>query len=106
MNWTLIGLGFAMAVLMGAGFASLLTTIRPEWSDLRRRLIAASVLPAVTAVATLLGILYIATSEHGESQTMEDLAITAVATVGGGFVLLALIGGLIGAMLAGRRRGL
>ena len=106
MNWTLILLGFAMAVLMGAGLASLLTTIRPQWSERRRRLTAASVLPAVTAIATVLGILFIATADHGASETMEDLAITAVATLGGGFVLLALVGGLVGAMLAGRRRGL
>jgi hypothetical protein len=103
MNWTLVGLGFAMAVLMGAGLVSLLATIRPEWSARRRQLIAASVLPAITAVATLLGILFIATSEHGESERMEDLAIAAVGTIGGGFVLLALVGGLIGALLAGRR---
>jgi hypothetical protein len=34
---------------------------------------------------------------------MEDLAIAGVATLGGGFTALALIGGLIGAALAGRR---
>jgi hypothetical protein len=55
-------------------------------------------------VATLLGILFIATAEHGESERMEDLAIAAMATIGGGFTLLALVGGLIGAVLAGLRR--
>jgi L-lactate permease len=103
MNWTLVLLGFAMAVLMGAGMVSLFATIRPEWSARRRQLTAASVLPAITAVATLLGMLFIATAEHGASERMEDLAIAAVATMGGGFVLLALVGGLIGAVLAGRR---
>ena len=106
MNWTLLLIGFALAVLMGAGLASLLTTIRPQWSDLRRRLVAASILPAITAIATLLGILFISTAEHGESQSMEDLAIAAVATIGGGFTLLALVGGVIGAMLSGRRHRL
>ena len=105
MNWALVGWGFAMAVLMGAGLASLLPTIRPHWSPRRRQLIAASVLPAITAVATLLAILFISTAEHGVSENMEDLAIAAVATVGGGFVFIALAGGVIGAMLAGRRRG-
>ena len=104
MNWTLVFFGFAMAVLMGAGFVSLLATIRPEWSARRRQLTAASVLPAVTAVATLLAVLFIATADHGQSERMEDLAIAAVATVGGGFTLLALVGGLIGAVLSGRRR--
>lgn len=105
MNWTLILIGFALSVLMGAGLASLLATIRPRWSPRRRELAAASVLPTLTAIATAFGILFIATAEHGASQGMEDLAIAAVATFGGGFILLALIGSLVGAMLAGRRRG-
>jgi L-lactate permease len=104
MTWTLVLLGFGLAVLMGAGLASLLTTVRPEWSARRRLLTAALVLPAITAVATLLGILFIATAEHGESERMEDLAIAAMATIGGGFTLLAVVGGLMGAALAGRRR--
>jgi hypothetical protein len=104
MNWTLVLLGFALAVLMGAGLASLFTTVRPDWSARRRLLAASSVLPAITAVATLLGVLFIATADHGQSQNMEDLAIAAVATIGGGFTLLAIVGGLIGAALAARRR--
>jgi hypothetical protein len=90
---------------MGAGIVSLLATIRPEWSARRRQLTAASVLPIVTAVATLLGIFLISVAEHGEGERLEELAIAAVVTVGGGFTLLALAGGLIGALLAGRRRG-
>ncbi|HVU29779.1 MAG TPA: hypothetical protein VHE36_05200 [Sphingomicrobium sp.] len=105
MNWTLILLGFGLAVLMGAGITSLLATIRPEWSAWRRKLTAASILPLVTAVATLLGIIFISTSEHGEGERMEELAIAAVATIGLGFILLALVGGFIGALIAGRRRG-
>ncbi|HYX47220.1 MAG TPA: hypothetical protein VE820_10425, partial [Sphingomicrobium sp.] len=92
MNWTLLFFGFALAVLMGAGLTSLFATVKPEWSALRRQLTAASVLPGITAVATLLGIFFIFTSEHGESESMEGLAIAAVATIGGGFVVLALLG--------------
>jgi hypothetical protein len=36
---------------------------------------------------------------------LEELAIAAVATIGLGFILLALVGGFIGALIAGRRRG-
>jgi O-antigen/teichoic acid export membrane protein len=104
MNSTLILLGFGLAVLMGAGIVSLLATIRPEWSPRRRQLTAASVLPIVSAVATLLGIVFISTAEHGQGERMEQLAIAALATIGGGFTLLALVGGLTGAFLAGRRR--
>jgi hypothetical protein len=104
MTSTFVLLGFALAVLMGAGLMSLFTTVKPEWSIRRRQVTAALVLPAITALATLLGTLFIATGEHGESEHMVDLAIAAIATIGGGFVVLALAGGLIGAFLAGRGR--
>jgi anti-anti-sigma regulatory factor len=104
MNLTFVLIGFAVAVFMGSALVSLLLTIRPEWTARRRRLIAASVLPTITAIATLLGILFIATARHGESEHMEDLAIAALATIGGGFTLVAWIGGLVGATLTSRRR--
>ncbi|MBW0006183.1 MAG: hypothetical protein JO335_00560 [Sphingomonas sp.] len=104
MNWTLVLVGFALSVLMGTALVSLLVTVRPEWSARRRRITAASILPAITALATLLGILIIATANHGESEHMEDLAIAALFTIGGGFTLLAWVGGLVGATLASRRQ--
>ncbi|HEY6661463.1 MAG TPA: hypothetical protein VIZ66_00930 [Sphingomicrobium sp.] len=104
MNWTLVLIGFALSVLMGAGLASLLATLKPDWSVRRRGLTAASVLPAITLVATLFGLLFIKTGVHGQSEHMENLAIAALATLGGGFVLLAFFGGMVGALLAGRRR--
>jgi hypothetical protein len=104
MNWSFVLIGFALAVFMGAAFASSLATIRPHWSVLRRRLTAASALPAVTILATLAAIWFVSTAEHGQGQTMEDLAIAALGTIGGGFALLGLVGGLVGAGLASRRR--
>jgi hypothetical protein len=104
MNTTFILFGFATAVLMGAALVSLLTTVKPKWSMRRRQLIAASILPAITVIAALLGILAVAMSEHGQSERMERLAIAAIATIGGGLALLAFVGGLVGALLAGRKR--
>ena len=104
MTWSFLLIGFALAVFMGAALVSLLATLKPQWTTRRRQLTAASILPAVTAVATLLGIWFISSAEHGQGQTMEDLAVSALATVGGGFTALALVGGLVGAGLAGRRR--
>ena len=104
MTWSFLLIGFALAVFMGAALVSLLATLKPQWTTRRRQLTAASILPAVTAVATLLGIWFISSAEHGQGQTMEDLAVSALATIGGGFTALALVGGLIGAGLAGRRR--
>jgi hypothetical protein len=104
MNFTFILIGFALAVFMGAGIVSLVAMLRPQWTALRRQLAAASVLPAITAAATGLGILFVSTADHGQGETMEDLAIAALVTFGGGAVVLAFVGGLIGATLAGRRR--
>ena len=105
MNWTLVLIGFALAVFMGSALVSLFATVRPEWSTRRKRLTAAAVLPAITAIATLLGIFFIATAGGTRDQHMLDLAISAIATIGGGFTLLAWIGGLLGATLTSRRRG-
>ena len=104
MNWALVLIGFALAVFTGSALASLFAAIRPAWTARRKRLVAASVLPAITAVATSLGMLFVATANHGPSEQMEDLAIAAVMTIGGGFTLLAWIGGVVGATLATRRR--
>ena len=105
MNLTFVLIGFALAVFMGAGIVSLVAMLRPQWSARRRQLTAASVLPAITAVATLLGVLFISTADHGQGEKMEDLAIAALATFGAGAVLIAFVGGMIGATLAGRRHG-
>src|SRR5690242_10563706 len=102
MNWTLVLVGFALAVFMGSALVSLLATIRPEWSVRRRRLTAASILPAITLVATLLMMLFVATAD-AEGEHMKDLALAALVTFGGGFTLLAWVGGLIGATLTSRR---
>ena len=105
MTWSFLLIGFALAVFMGAALVSLLATLKPQWTVRRRQLTAASILPCITAVATLFGIWFISTAEHGQGQTMEDLAIAGIATIGGGFTALALVGGLVGAGLAGRKRG-
>lgn len=104
MNWSFWLIGFAIAVFMGSAAVLLLATVRPQWSLRRRRVAAASVLPLITLVATLLAILFVSSSNHGQGERMEDLAIAALATIGGGFALLALVGGAVGATLTSRRR--
>lgn len=105
MNWTLILIGFALAVFMGSALVSLFATIRPEWSARRKRLTAASILPAISAIATLLGAVFVKTVKHDQSGSMVDLAISALVAIGAGSTLLAWIGGLVGATLTSRRRG-
>lgn len=100
----MILIGFSLAVLMGAGLSSLLAQIRPAWSLRRSGLVAASLLPAVTVVATLLGLLWISSLEDPGGGNMRDLALRAVAVIGVGFAMLAFIGGLLGAAVSQRRR--
>jgi hypothetical protein len=104
MQLTFILIAFALAVLMGASFAALLAQLRPAWSKRRRMVVAASGLPVVTVVATLLGILFIATQADGAEEGMRDLAVAAVGTLGGFFAFIAFGGGLVGAVLAQHRR--
>jgi hypothetical protein len=104
MNWTMILIGFSLAVLMGAGLASLFAQLKPSWSTRRRGLVAASVLPGVTLVTTFLGLLWIWNLDNPGGGNVRDLAAAAIATVGLGFALLAFFGGLVGALLAQRRR--
>lgn len=104
MNWTMVLIGFSLAVLMGAGVAALLAQMRPQWSARRRGLVAASFLPGVTLVATLLGLVWIRSLEDPGGGNVRDLAASLIATVGLGFTLLAFFGGLIGALLAQHKR--
>ena len=96
-------IGFSLAVLMGAGLVALLAAVRPEWSPRKREMIAASALPAITALATVVVLALILAGNYDATGQMRDLATAALLTIGGGFTLLAFIGGLIGALLAGRR---
>ena len=104
MNWTIVLIGFSLAVLMGAGVAALLAQMGPEWSSRRRGLVAASALPAVTLVATLLGLIWIWSLHDPGGGNMRDLAASLIAAVGLGATILAFFGGLVGALLAQHRR--
>ncbi len=103
MNWTMVLVGFALAVMMGAAAAALLRQYRPQWNRRKRVFVAASILPVFTLLATIAGVILIKTSDHGATDTMEDLAVATVATIGGDFVFLAFVAGLIGAGLSQRR---
>jgi hypothetical protein len=103
MDLTIVLIGFAMAAFVGAAVGALLALYRPAWPRRRRVLVAASVLPAMTLLATLATFWSVRASRRGPG-SMEDLAGTAVMTLGGGFVLLAFVGGLIGAGLSQRKR--
>jgi hypothetical protein len=104
MKLTFVLIAFALAVLMGASFAALLAQMRPAWSKRRRMFTAASALPLITIIATLIGLLFIATQGGGADDSMRDLALAAIGMLGGVFAFIAFGGGLVGAALAQHRR--
>ena len=104
MNWFLVLMAFSLAVFMGAATASLLARVRPKWSERRRLLLSALVLPVLTLVAFLAVMVAVILRDPAANRDMQDLALAAVATLGGLFALMAFVGGLIGAWL--RQRGM
>ena len=104
MNWTLVLIGFSLAVLMGAGWTKVLAQLRPQWSARRRMLTAASFLPVITLIITAVGVVWAASLDHPGGGDMRDLAARAIAVLGFAFTCMALVGGLIGAGLAQRKR--
>ena len=54
-------------------------------------------------MATALVLILILAGNYDATGQMRDLATAALLTIGGGFTVLAFLGGLIGALLAGRR---
>ena len=102
MAWTYFIAAFLLAATMGMAIASLIASIRPQWSRARRLLVSAAVLPGVTLAAALLLALYV--RGHGDP-SMSDLAAAAVVRLGGLFTAIAFAGGLAGAAVSRRRRG-
>ena len=97
-------IGFSLAVVMGAGLGALLASLRPQWRDGPRLLVAASFLPLVTLATTVAAILFIASAKPAGGGDMHDLAIRAVAAYGAIFFGIAFAGGLTGALLTRARR--
>lgn len=104
MTWSFLLFAFCIAVITGAVAATTLARLRPEWSDRRRLLAAALLLPALTLLAALVGLVAVVVTGAGQGDNMQDLALAAIAAMGGGFALLAFFGGLVGAGL--RQRGM
>lgn len=104
MNWTMILIGFALAVLMGAGLRALLTTVKPHWPMRKRVLVAASVLPGITLTVTLIVLGLLTLNRPAGDGGMHDLAIRLVLTIGGIFVGAAFVGSLLGAWLSQLRQ--
>ena len=95
MNWTFVLIGFALGRVDGGRVGRLcLATIRPRMEPSRRRqLIAASVLPAITARCDLARTFCSSRRPiMAEANRWRIWRSPRIATFGGGFALLALIG--------------
>ena len=99
MNWPLLVFAFCMAVLTGAIAATTFARMRPQWSERRRLLASALLLPAFTVFATLAGLVVILATGPGDGENMQDLALAAVASIGMLFASVGFLGGVIGAGL-------
>jgi hypothetical protein len=104
MNWSMLFIAFALAVIMGLASSALLIQLRPQWSPRKRMLVAASWLPAVVILLTLVGLVIVHMSGPGVHEGMRDLAFKATAVLGAVFAVIGFAGGLAGAALANRKR--
>jgi len=104
MNWSMLFIAFALAVIMGMAFSAFLIQMRPQWSPRKRMLVAASWLPGVVILLTIAGLIVVQFSGPGTGENMKDLALAATIAIGGIFAVLGFAGGLVGAALADRKR--
>jgi hypothetical protein len=104
MNWSMLFIAFALAVIMGLASSALLIQMRPQWSSRKRTLVAASWLPAVIILLTFVGLAVVHMSGPGVHEGMRDLALKATAMLGVVFAVIGFAGGLAGAALANRKR--
>lgn len=104
MNIPYLVIAFCLAVLVGAIAMTTLARVAPQWTPRRRVFVAAMVLPAVTLLATLAGIVAAMNNDRVDDDGVRDMAIAAIATMGAMSALIAFIGGMIGAAL--RQKGM
>ena len=103
MNWLVMILAFAVAVMTGGFLAGTLARSRAGWSARRRKFTAAAALPLFLLLLTAAGVVFVFVSGPGEGENMQDLAVAATLVVGGVFAFTTFIGGMVGASLSERR---
>ena len=97
-------IAFALSILIGGWMSAALARRRPLWTARRRIIRSASLLPALVLLASLAGIAWELVGPRGTGENMRDLAIAVYLVLGAWFVILTLVGGLIGAALVERKR--
>jgi hypothetical protein len=105
MNWLVLIISFAIAVLIGSFLASKLERSRPDWSPRRRKWTAAAALPAFIVLATIAGIGLTMVTTPAPGEGYRGLYSGIYAMVGAVFFVITLLGGLVGAAAAVRKDG-
>ena len=101
MNWLVLIVSFAIAVMIGSFLAGKLERSRPGWSARRRKWTAASALPAFIVLLAIGAVaVTMATIPAAEYR---DLYSAVYAIMGAIFFVVTLIGGLVGAGAAVRK---
>ena len=105
MNWLVLIVTFAIAVMIGSFLAARLERSRPDWSPRRRKWTAAAALPVFIVLATMAGIALTMVITPAPGEGSRALYSGIYAMVGAVFFVITLVGGLIGAAAAVRKEG-
>ena len=104
MNWLVLIVTFAISVMIGGFLATTFSRARKgEWSRRRRLWTAALALPGFMVFATVLGIGCTMTVMPTQGQGNRDLVIAVYGLLGAMFLVITLVGSLVGAFAAVRK---
>jgi hypothetical protein len=77
---------------------------RTHWSARRQQWTAVLAIPVGILAATGVGIAWVVISGRPHGENTKELAVAGTAVVGGCFVIIALVGGILGVRLANGRK--
>jgi len=103
MNWLVLIVTFAIAVMIGSFLAGRLERSRPDWGARRRMWTAALALPGFVVVLTIGGVALTMVTTPAPGAGYRDLYGAVYAIMGAIFFVITLIGGLVGAGAAVRK---
>ena len=102
MNWLFPSIAFLIGAMVAALMSDRWSRTAPEWSQLRRMLSAAAVVPLVIFILALLGSAWAYATLPDSGEGGREIVIFVLILVGSVLGVSALVGGLVGAGLAER----
>lgn len=104
MNLLVLIAALTIAGVFAAFLKSVLKRRRTHWSARRQQWTAVLAIPVGILVATAVRIAWVVISGPPRGENTKELAIAVTAVVGGYFVIVALVGGILGVRLAKGRK--